>query len=68
MEVSAEEIMARVKDRMESAVSGLCSCEGNELYRCQGDFRTLNWILGLPDQIEAERELDRQRHDAADDV
>lgn len=68
MELTVKELMDRVKDRQESVVSGLASQEGNELYRCQGDYRSLNWILGLPEQIEAERELDRQRHDDADDV
>jgi len=60
--------MARVQERKEATIHALASQEGAELHRSQGDFRTLEWILGLPEQIEAERELDRQRHFDADDV
>jgi len=69
MEITFEQLTARIKEKKESIVSELASSHDiADLYRCQGDFRTLEWILGLPDQIEAEQELDRQRLNDADDV
>lgn len=68
MGITVSEFMARVKDRKDSTISGLSTQADIEVYRCQGDYRTLEWVLGLPDQIEAERELDKQRQNDAEDV
>lgn len=68
MEITWEELVAKIKERKEFIVSGLATCDGNELFRYQGDFRTLEWLLELPERIEAEQEMDRERHFHADNV
>lgn len=68
MEITVDEIMARVEEQKQAAISGLASQEGSELHRFQGDYRTLEWLIGLPEQIKAEREFDEQRQNDADDV
>jgi hypothetical protein len=68
MELTVKQLLERVEEQKAYAISGLTSSEGNDLYRFQGDYRTLEWVLGLPEQIEAEQAFDKQQQNSAEDV